>query len=461
MSFTVKFYSFSKRSNSTKQPSDSGTSYDCILKDGSAVISPIIQLDLGLTADPSDLNYCYIAKFERYYYVTDWTFDRALWTAHLQVDVLATYKSEIGGTNMYILRASAENDGDVIDTLYPTETGCSYDRVTKSNFWKTDGTGQYIVGVVSQSSLALGSVAYYKMGSGKMAELVTDLIGNTVTVGNGYTSTDMSLALQRSLVNPIQYIKSCVYLPVDNSDIAGLPAALIKVFAWTTSVAASELMFPYLPVNINTTWDIPKHPQTSARGNYVNSSPYTVLTLTIPPFGTIDIDTSVTCNATYLYTHVYCDIVTGKGILIVECNNTILSRVEAQIGIPIQLSQVTRDYIGGITSVLSSVGSIASGNFIGAAAGVGQAAEALSPRVNTVGTTGSFAGLFGTPQLNAQFFSLVADDNASCGRPLCKKRQPSNLTGYMLVQDGDVAINGTKAEADQIRSLLEGGFYYE
>lgn len=460
MSFTVTFYTFSKRSNSTKQPSG-GTSYDCIIKDGSAVIAPVIQLDIGLTADPSDLNYCYIAKFSRYYYVTDWTFDRALWTAHLQVDVLATYKSEIGSANLYILRASAENDGDVIDTLYPTETGCSYDRVTKSNFWKTDGSGIYVMGAVSQTLWALGSIAYYKMSSGGMSSLVHNLIDNTVNTGNGYNTADGSMPFQLSVVNPIQYIKSCMYLPVDSSDVVGTSVSSIKIFSWSTGVSGSVINLPYLPVNINTTWDIPKHPQTSARGNYVNSAPYTVLTLSIPPFGTIDIDTSVTCNATYLYTHIYIDVITGKGLLIVECNNTILSRLEAQIGIPIQLSEVTRDYIGGVTSILSSIGSAASGNFIGAAGGVGNAIEALTPRANTIGTTGSFASLQGTPQLNAQFFSLVADDNAQNGRPLCKKRQPSNLTGYMLVQDGDVAINGTKAEADQIRTLLEGGFYYE
>ena len=460
MSIAVTFYTFTKRSNSTKIPAAGGIEYDCIIKNGTAVIAPVIELDLGMSTDPSELNYCYIPKFERYYYVTDWNFDRALWTAHLQVDVLGTYKSQIGNANLYVLRASAENDGSVIDTLYPVKSGCTFGRTTLETPWTLIApAGTYVVGIVSQSGLSLGSVSYYAMSGSAISDLVDALIDDTVTPANGYSVDDGTMALQLSLVNPIQYIKSCVYLPVDS--ITGLPVLNLKVFKWSTGVNATALMTPYLPYTVNLSFNIPKHPQTSSRGNYTNTAPYTVLTLSVPPFGNIEIDTSVTANATTLYAHIYLDMITGKGVMIVECNSVVLSRIEAQIGVPISLSEVTRDYIGGATSILSSIGNAVSGNFIGAAAGIGSAAQALAPRSSTIGTTGSFATLQGTPQLNAQFFTIVDDDNTSNGRPLCKIRKPSDLGGYMLIQDADVPIAGTKTEADQIRTLLEGGFYYE
>ena len=55
----------------------------------------------------------------------------------------------------------------------------------------------------------------------------------------------------------------------------------------------------------------------------------------------------------------------------------------------------------------------------------------------------------------------VDDDNTHNGRPLCDVRTISTLSGYMLIQDGDVTITGTSAEDSLIRSYLETGFYYE
>ena len=41
------------------------------------------------------------------------------------------------------------------------------------------------------------------------------------------------------------------------------------------------------------------------------------------------------------------------------------------------------------------------------------------------------------------------------------KRNISALPGFLQVEEGDVPINGTAAEAEQIKTFLEGGFYYE
>ena len=40
-------------------------------------------------------------------------------------------------------------------------------------------------------------------------------------------------------------------------------------------------------------------------------------------------------------------------------------------------------------------------------------------------------------------------------------RTIKNLGGYMIIQDGDVALNATSAEDAKVRAYLEGGFYYE
>ena len=63
------------------------------LKDDTNIISPVLIISNVL--DP-DINYCYIAEFGRYYYITNITGDagnRAF--VHGHVDVLMTYKDEI------------------------------------------------------------------------------------------------------------------------------------------------------------------------------------------------------------------------------------------------------------------------------------------------------------------------------------------------------------------------------
>ena len=92
MSFIVKFYNFEKRNNSVKRPDDSitHTDYNCRVLNGTGILNPKIELDIGLTANPARFNYCYIPDFQRYYYVREWSFERGLWIPSCNVDVLAT-----------------------------------------------------------------------------------------------------------------------------------------------------------------------------------------------------------------------------------------------------------------------------------------------------------------------------------------------------------------------------------
>ena len=75
MSYSVDFYTLTKKSNSTLYPSSGATSYNCNIKNGSGILTPKVELNLGLTTDPSGFNYCHITNFDRWYYVTEWYFD--------------------------------------------------------------------------------------------------------------------------------------------------------------------------------------------------------------------------------------------------------------------------------------------------------------------------------------------------------------------------------------------------
>ena len=72
----VLFYNHAKRSNSTKLPTG-GTEIACVLKDECSVTSPVLELK---TDGYPTYNYAYISDFDRYYYVSDWKFNRGVWS---------------------------------------------------------------------------------------------------------------------------------------------------------------------------------------------------------------------------------------------------------------------------------------------------------------------------------------------------------------------------------------------
>ena len=276
------------------------------------------------------------------------------------------------------------------------------------------------------------------------------------------------------MIDPLQYIKSCVYIPIAEADIKARYTELhtVSVFNWDIwKDVEPALLCPVIKkdkttMGVSRLIPIPKHPQTVTRGNFVNQRPYTNLQVFWPPFGVIDIDTTLTCNAENIELLTSVDMLTGVGILTVRCVQAddsiiILNRIEAQVGVPVQLSQVTRDYIGTVTAAAGGIASFFTGGISGGISAIGEATKAIMPRSQTIGSGGAYAQLAAVPRLEAQFFEIVDDDITQNGRPLCEMRTPASLGGYMLIQDGDVPTALTATENRKIKEYLESGFYYE
>ena len=270
MAFNVNFYNFTKRENSTKQPDVQATTYACIVRTGTGILSPTIEIEMDLSNDPSLFNYAYIPAFERYYFVEEWVFEKRLWTARLSVDPLATYRSFIGNTDLYVLRAAAEYDGSIIDNLYPTKTGSTFSSDVLTLPWaSTIDYGVFILGVVCNNA-HYGSLNYYAVGSEDMAGIVRSLMNDVVTSANDFDFDDASQQLQLNLIDPLQYIKSCVYIPVAIGNIPGTSGSGNVIF-YNYNIPVREYKrlgaTPYFEKNLSFT--IPKHPQTQSRGNFV------------------------------------------------------------------------------------------------------------------------------------------------------------------------------------------------
>ncbi len=472
MSFTVTLYSFSKRNNSTARPSG-GQSFSCTIKQASGTVYPTILVDIGLGTAPA-YNYAYIPAFSRYYWIVEHINRGPVWELKLKVDPLASWKNQIGNTNLYVTRSSAESDGNIYDAYYPALSSSQKVSHTGSTVWSGGGTatisgGTFICGVVSKSA-TVGSIKYCAMGSASFASMCAALLDDTIIETNGFTLDDASLALQKSLIDPLSFVKSCIWIPISGADIPGQSSLTLKVWDWDISPVAHTIVSMGTGYVVKSTEiSLSDHPQV-ARGKYLNTSPYSVCTLNFPPFGMIDIDTTLIRDSAKIVCTVCVDVITGGGVLEVKNDaGVLLSRIDGKVGVEVSMAQVSRDYLGAAVSAGQAAGGLIGGLFSfdwggaaqSAVSGIGSGTEAMIPRVKTIGGTGSFCSLYGTPAVYQQFFYIADEDNSHFGRGLCKIRKPSALGGFMMVSDGDVPAPATDAELEMIRGYLEGGFYYE
>lgn len=489
----VQLYNFAKKQNSTAQPSGTGDQYDCRLKDQTSITDPVILLDLNDKVNFTKYTYAYIPEFSRYYFVSDMVADGLCWSVYLTCDVLATYKTDIGNSTMYVLRSAAASDGDLVDDYYPI--GVTHTNEIEladnplvangSNAYANVNGGCFILGIVGATgsvttNAIYGSVTYYAFNRASMDYVVKMLLDNNLLLNSGYrdNSNDViSIELQKSIVDPLQFIKSCIWVPVAYSDITGTAVGQLYAFGmeitFPTNSGMSTKQVSSNPPHVvfNTTITIPKHPLAASRGVYMNCEPFSRYQLLYPPFGMFDLDTTAMCSGSTLSVGVEVDLITGAGRLGVtgETDGKFLVFAKSQVGVPINLTQVTYDYLGAAGGVagglIGMVGNAIAGNLAGASMSaiglVGSAVNAMRPSVSSLGGNGGFSDLSGKIHLLAQFYHMPGEDISHAGRPLCENRQLSTLPGYQKIMDGDVTISGTAGEQAAIKSFLEGGYFYE
>ena len=500
----VTFASVEKRINSTFVPQYFSQLYQCILKDSCSILQPIISLDIGLLSNPSQYNYAFIPDFSRYYYIKDWTFDRGLWNATLEVDVLASHKSDILGSSAYVIRCSKYSDGNIIDTFYPAKT--QFDSGTeywvngnKHTPWASTLTeGMYVVGIINDDDSSMGGVSYYGFTPSQFATLKHALLSDATWTDIETTNPDLGLNLYKSLFNPFQYIASINWFPfsvVSQGDLItsisfgwwtlpGINCYRLGTFLW-----AVEKLIPFHP-----------HGEAYLRGNYLNCAPYSSYTLYAPPFGEIELDASKFAMATYtssvgnILCNINVDLISGQGILTVYVRgdpDVLVCRITTQIAITIQMAQLFSEHDVGSTISSTINAGIQEAKTFASAFGSTQPAiesiinavknarktvselKAMSQMVTDANSVGSVKlAQIGSNGSIAQFnypFALVwihkdvvVDDEFEFGRPYCHSGELSHFSpGYVLTLNAHIYSSAYAPETELINSFLNGGVFLE
>ena len=456
---------FSKRKNSTKIPTGTGTVVAITLKEDTPIDNPSIVLKGNAT----NIDYCYIQDFGKYYFVGQPIFlTNGLTQYDLEEDVLATHKTGIGSTVAEIAFSSSGWDAMKVDSRLPVKVTKTVSKSSEVSPGLFDAQGCYILAVSNVES-NMSMVCYYAVDQANMQTLMQEIL----------TNVSLKAAVETYCSDVWDAIISCMWVPFSRTEIPGsISDVSIVVANEITAASGRKLSNPAVrtaSANLTIPW---------VHNDFRRTAPFTTLNAWIPGYGFIDINSSDLTSKTALKFEftvdcsvgdVACRVTNSDGSEIYQC-------ISYNMGVPIPLSNFTMDTTGVIqnttgflsnaTNTALSAGSlniagVVSGAFSMLASGASTVLAANKREVSVKGTLGGRSLIALGTGVIVFAFSIVTEDPddasyiARWGRPVGVTHAISNHSGYVECIGASVSIAGDNSEREMINNYLNTGFYYE
>lgn len=471
---TATFFTTAKRHNSTLIPTG-GTVLNVSLKNGCDLLAPTFYLDYATVPTWSMMQFA-----GRYYFITGITSLRQdYWQIDAEVDVLATYKSDIQATTAFILYDATANN-DIVDTrlaVNATKTATQNNVILNEN---ASAAGSYLCCVTGERStniFKIPNVAWLDQiisGSGATQSLDSFLSNEFPDMSSApfgwLTDEDrwqnLSYYLKqagKNLIgsgnNILSNIRSLIWVPwrVETSQTAPFDLGMYHTGAIASIVT---VMFQQTSAQVNIPWQF---------SDWRRNEPYTYVYLYLPFIGVIHIPSSQIIGESAIDVQIAFNQKSGEIAFRVYAGNVQIGAYGANtaVQIPVGSSQVTpAQKITALAGVAGGIGSaIASGNILGTAAAAASLA-AVRPIGATVGGIGGGAG--GALDLNLRCITVCHNTSAEpntiasvIGTPTMAHHSLAQKTGYVQTQDASVGGSMTDTERQRINQLLDGGIYIE
>ena len=463
----IKVWSnFSKRKNSTKQPTG-GSTITVTLKDQCSILSPVFILNT------LDFTINYVEAFGHYYFADVTNLDGNRSEISCTIDYLATFKSQISAYTGFVEYAASSSNLFITDprnmpTSGITATATSF---TLTSDYAFSSSGCYVVGVTSTTANGTtGMLDYYCFTPAQMQVFCAELNDNSFITNlfNHFNGTTL------------EAIVSCIWLPFAN----------VGTGSWVPHVGDSPIIaisdatkVSNRICNIATGTEVINFSSISggagADMTYLERAPYATGELYLPFIGFVELDMDILGFTKNMQINGYVDVVTGDIIYRISYGGVPTSQYSGNLATKVPVSGASYDSIGVASGAITAFGGLAAASLAVlsggsalpaiAAAGAGAAHAASSTKIHTMvnGNSSSALGIqFGKDPYaiiyqNSPAFYPLTDPKTELGMPYYKTATLSSLSGYIKCRDASVEIPGDGAEQDAVNSYLNSGFYLE
>lgn len=469
----ITLYSnFYKRQNSTLRPASGGTVKDVNLKRDCSISSPVFLLD-GIDNSVNYVLWQAPGSFDRYYYVSDITLrNDNIYEVSCSLDVLATFKNDIGSTRAYI-----ELAGDSSETMLPDLRLSQYlnKEILASTFNNSylSNTYEYFLTCISTSGLGTPFATTYRMNAQNIVNLSNLLYDNLI----------------QSIQNDFGNVDSCLIslkkLPINTSSIVSNAGQTVRIgkIAMTQGgiTAVGDILADYVFSESHTAtipWRV---------SDFRNNNPYTSLHLYLPFVGVVELSPSDFIGTNEIKIETVYSLYTRQisyRISRVELPNPqIIATYSGQFGYDIPVSTYQPNTSGALNATIGGIGATIAGAAAAYATGGASAATlaAIGGGVTTIANTamqllhstssmnGNYNGagmeLLGyKPILMLEYHDTVMDPGdykATIGLPYAKTDLISNHSGFLKCVAASVSCDGFSSDRESINTYVNSGFFYE
>lgn len=456
------FYNFSKKLNSTKQPTG-GTELDVVLKQPTSIHNPIFRV----RTISFDYNYMYVPDFQTYYWINEnISVTNEVWEFGARVDVLATYKASIGSTTTYISYAAEDYDEYKIDSRCALVPTIHYNAANDVYLPNMNTTGSYVLTVVNDKGGACGFCTSYFINRANFKKLVEELIGYE----------NVWEEFLQLLQSPLDFIVSCIWLPIGlgqgaqwSFEIDGSTEPIV-IGKWQSSATAFKIgnsSTEHGETDITIPWRF---------NDFRRNAPYTVGSLYLPYHGLVEVDLAPFIRSTTIKCKYSYDVCTGDvSVQLWTTGDTgvPVATYNYNWGVNIPVASLTSNYgsmIAQLGSAAGSLGMLAAGNVV--AGSVGLASSVGSLMAASLTPKGGFKGNIQGKTLKdfATAIKLILisydtedPDNYALvkGRPIMDYKQISAFSGYVQCENASVSAHAPIEELSAINNFLNSGIFYE
>lgn len=453
---TLTYWSnFSKRINSTLKPATTGTDVTVRLKTPCSHERPVFEL----ATVPDTINY---VKWDNaYYYVNDITYvTKDIINVSCDLDVLATYKSNILATKAFVEYSQSDYNTAILDPRISNTSSVASTYTTNLAInTLTSSEGTYILSVVGED----GAAVRYAISRANLNNL-GDFISTSITD----TVADQ---LSKRFGDVFSCILGCTWIPFGLATTGPDTVYLGNVDTNVTATKITNL----ITHNITTTLSINYNYTENCRKDTEK------IIITLPGYGQASLNPAEIKYASSLDLRITADL-TG-GLLYAIDSNEKHYTFYVNVGVEIPITKFTTSVTG---MFLNNLATAPAGRYLSDLGGIGSmdAINALYSgpmanlvgRLRAIGSSGSCSGgqggivaandlrLYDTIKVHTysyEFSETQANMADRYGRPLFAVRTLSSLTGYVKTNGASVDIPGFEEEKNKVCALLNGGIFIE